>query len=666
MPNSYVRKGVNDINRNKSLPSSLKKSSTSDVSLSDYNDVTRQDKINKSSYPPETKVVFGEEVVLTETKNLIEKTEAEVSICSPISGLELVNNTKQLLESFENLISRHKEDKVKYGVRWIVNIENNGEQIVLIKKFLRMGFCIRHIDNLPILSFAVSERQFNGTIENMKGDQLIHTLLYSTDPLYIKHFQSVFDNLWNSALDAKERIRQIERGVTLDFTKLIENSRHAKPLLIETVQKASKEILILFPSLNAVKREVVMGFMEILKQKSVENIQIKILSPVNKMVKEVIYKDDTNKQDLMVKNILCREIRNQKDLISTIMIVDRKYVLATELKDDSKLSFEEAVGLTTFSTSQPTVLSYLSIFESLWIQTEMSEDLKRVNEKLVQSEELERDFINTAAHELRTPTQAITGYLELNNEIFENYSLSINQKQMTLEESFNVIKDLKKHQDIISRNAMRLENLINNLLDVARIDSHQKNMIMLNKENINLIAEINSIVDTQLGEKLRNKNVKVTIINDLFGETYFVYADRSRLNQILINLLENAIKFSEKDSTIDILIYEDIDDVIKRRNVRAFEKTKDNKIKSANIEKKDNIKEIFVAVSDSGKGISPEILPRLFEKFNSNSAAGTGLGLYISKKLIEAMEGRIWAFNNADGKGSTFVFSLPKFDSSKL
>lgn len=611
-------------------------------------------------------MVFGEEVVLTETKNLIEKTEAEVSICSPISGLELVNNTKQLLESFENLISRHKEDKVKYGVRWIVNIENNGEQIVLIKKFLRMGFRIRHIDNLPILSFAVSERQFNGTIENMKGDQLIHTLLYSTDPLYIKHFQSVFDNLWNSALDAKERIRQIERGVTLDFTKLIENSSHAKPLLIETVQKASKEILILFPSLNAVKREVVMGFMEILKQKSVENIQIKILSPVNKMVKEVIYKDDTNKQDLMVKNILCREIRNQKDLISTIMIVDRKYVLATELKDDSKLSFEEAVGLTTFSTSQPTVLSYLSIFESLWIQTEMSEDLKRVNEKLVQSEELERDFINTAAHELRTPTQAITGYLELNNEIFENYSLSINQKQMTLEESFNVIKDLKKHQDIISRNAMRLENLINNLLDVARIDSHQKNMIMLNKENINLIAEINSIVDTQLGEKLRNKNVKVTIINDLFGETYFVYADRSRLNQILINLLENAIKFSEKDSTIDILIYEDIDDVIKRRNVRAFEKTKDNKIKSANIEKKDNIKEIFVAVSDSGKGISPEILPRLFEKFNSNSAAGTGLGLYISKKLIEAMEGRIWAFNNADGKGSTFVFSLPKFDSSKL
>ena len=613
----------------------------------------------------ETKVVYGKEV-LTKIKNLIEKTETGVSICTPIGGLVLANNNKQLLDCFENLILRHKERKVKYGVRLILNIENSKEQIVLVKKFLGMGFSIRHIDNLPILSFAVSEQQVNSTIENMKGDQMIRTLLYSTDPLYIQHFQSVFDNIWDSALDTKERIRQIERGITLDSTRLIKNSNQAKQHLIETVQKANKEILILFPSLNAVKREVVMGFMDILKQKSVENIRIRILSPVNKKVKEVICSDDTNNQEPIVKNIVSREIRKQKDLISTIMIVDRKYVLATELKDDSKLSFEEAVGVTTFSTSRPTVLSYVSIFESLWTQTEMSEALKRVNEKLLQSEELQRDFINTAAHELRTPTQAITGYLEFSEEFFESYSKAIKQNQMTLEGSSKIIKDLKNHQDVIYRNATRLENLVNNLLDVARMDSHQKNMIVLNKEGINLIAEINDIVDTQLREKLRNKNIKVSIINDIFDEAYFVYADRARLNQILTNLLENAIKFSERDSSIDILIYEDIDDAVIRKNVRAFEKTKDINIKSANIEKKDDVKETYVTVSDSGKGISPGILPRLFEKFNSNSATGTGLGLYISKKLIEAMGGRIWAFNNADGRGSTFVFSIPKFDSSKL
>jgi signal transduction histidine kinase len=644
---------------------SQKKTSTPDVHLLDYNGQIRHDKTNKISQQGEIKVVCDKEV-LTEIKNIIEKTEIGVSICSLITGLELVNNNKQLLDCFENLILRYKEGKVKYGVRWILNIENNKEKIDLVKKFLDMGFHIRHIDNLPILSFSVSELQFSSTIEDMKGSQMIHSFLYSSNLLCIQHFQSIFDNLWNSTMDAKERIRQIQRGITLNSTRLIKNSNQAKQHLIETVQKARKEILILFPSLNAVKREDVMGFMDILKQKSVENIQIRILSPANKRVKKVIYSDDTNNQELEVKNIVCREIRKQKDLISTIIIVDRKYVLATELKDDSKLSFEEAVGITTFSTSQPTILSYISIFESLWTQTEMSDDLTRVNEKLVQSEELERDFINTAAHELRTPTQAIIGYLELNGEIFENYSKTIKQKQMTLEESANMLENLKRHQDIISRNATRLENLISNLLDVARIDSHQKSMIMLNKEKINLIAEINSIVDTQLGEKLRSKNVKIIIINEIFDEIYFVYADRSRLNQILINLLENAIKFSQRDSRIDILIYEDIDDVVIRKNPRAFEITKDSNTKSANIEKKDDLKEIYVAVSDSGEGISPDILSRLFEKFNSNSAAGTGLGLYISKKLIEAMGGRIWAFNNADGRGSTFVFSLPKSDSSKL
>lgn len=650
------------------MPSYQEKSSISDVHFLDCDDKITQDNAKKGSHQGETKVVYDKNVLI-ETKNIIEKTKTGLFICSPINGLEVVNNNKQLLDCFEDLISRYKEGKVKFGIRWLVNVEDNIDQIILVKKFIGMGFRIRHIQSLPIINFAVSERQFNSTIESMKAGQMIHTLLCSTDPMYIQHFQSVFDSLWNSAIDAKERIRQIERGgrgVTLNLTRLIENSNQAKQQLIETVQKASKEILILFPSLNAVKREVVMGFMDILKQKSAENIPIKILSPVNKRVKEVIYSDLTNNQNLTVKNIVCREIRKQKDLISTIIIVDKKYVLATELKDDSKLLFEEAIGVTTFSSSQPTVLSYVSIFESLWTQTEMSEDLKKVNEKLVQSEELERDFINTAAHELRTPTQAITGYLEINDEIFENYSRMVDQKQLKPEDSAKIVKALKRHQDIISRNAVRLENLINNLLDVARIDSHQKNMIMLNKENINLIAEINSIVDTQLGEKLRNKNVKVSIINDIFDETYFVYADRSRLNQIIINLLENAIKFSERDSSIDILIYEDIIDVVKRKNVRVFEKTKDNNIKSANIEKKYDIKEIYIAVSDSGKGISPEILPRLFEKFNTNSAAGTGLGLYISRKLIEAMGGRIWAFNNADGRGSTFVFSLPKFDSSKL
>ena len=103
------------------------------------------------------------------------------------------------------------------------------------------------------------------------------------------------------------------------------------------------------------------------------------------------------------------------------MLVDRKYFLAIEPRDDLKDNFEEATAVSTYSTSQPTVFSYISIFESLWEQTEMANNLRTANEKLIESEETGREFINVAAHELRTPTQAITGYSEMNEEIFEIY-----------------------------------------------------------------------------------------------------------------------------------------------------------------------------------------------------------------------------------------------------
>ena len=131
-------------------------------------------------------------------------------------------------------------------------------------------------------------------------------------------------------------------------------------------------------------------------------------------------------------------------------------------------------------------------------------------------------------------------------------------------------------------------------------------------------------------------------------EPCFVYADQSRVNQVLTNLLDNAIKYSKKDGSIDIMIRDKIFD----SNIEP-DLVDDNTAKL-------NKEQVFVAISDTGKGISSNILPKLFEKFNTDSDVGTGLGLYISKKLVEAMCGKIWAFNNNDGIGSTFVFSLPK------
>jgi signal transduction histidine kinase len=170
-------------------------------------------------------------------------------------------------------------------------------------------------------------------------------------------------------------------------------------------------------------------------------------------------------------------------------------------------------------------------------------------------------------------------------------------------------------------------------------------------------------------------------MNNSLGEQYLVKADKSRLNQVLINLIDNAIRYSNRNGTINIMIQDKINFDISSINKKESNKEEKMNISANAVDPFDTIrydnreragvvgeeeeeeKMIYISISDTGKGISSKILPNLFQKFVSDSDVGTGLGLYISRILVEAHRGKVWAFNNADGIGSTFVFSLPKTDS---
>jgi signal transduction histidine kinase len=457
-----------------------------------------------------------------------------------------------------------------------------------------------------------------------------------------------------TALNSKEKMQYQVTQSTL----VIEDPSEAERIFSNLINKAKEEILLMLPSSGALTRQGL--FIELLNRQRNEHIGISIMSPINRDPQNFLPLSNNQENNKQYRNIAVREIAKSQRIKSTILIVDKKFLLTVELKDDSKQTFREASGLSTYSTSKPTVLSYISIFDSLWDQAELYHNLRTANEKLVESEQIEREFINTAAHELRTPTQAITGYTEMDDELFNHllkYSNELQQQELE-----RIHKKLFDHHESISRNAIRLGNLINNLLDVARIDSNQKNMIMLQKERVDLVKEINDVVNFHLDQKIKDKNIKVSFINDTLLEDHcWIHTDISRLNQILNNLIDNAIKFSNNSGSLDILIYENIavqenKKMIQNKDKGKFPQGNVKPAKSNEYEKE----QIYIAVSDSGKGISPSILPRLFEKFNTDSDVGTGLGLYISKKLVEAMGGKIWAFNNQDGIGSTFVFSLPK------
>jgi signal transduction histidine kinase len=275
-----------------------------------------------------------------------------------------------------------------------------------------------------------------------------------------------------------------------------------------------------------------------------------------------------------------------------------------ELRDNLKETFIEAVGSAIFSNSNSTVLSYVTMFDSLWRQSELYE-------KLEAHDKMQKEFINIAAHELRTPTQAILGYSEL---LLQNDSG---------EQAAYMLKSL-------TRNAYRLQALITDILDVARIEA---GTLILERESLNLTDLITTaIADAENQVKISGKRIDIAYSHKQLQESrekkdLIVLADKDRILQILSNLLGNALKFT-KEGRITI--------------------TTDNE---------DN--QVVVKVKDSGTGIDREIFPKLFEKFASKSEKGTGLGLFISKNITEAHGGRIWAENNPDGIGATFAFTLP-------
>jgi signal transduction histidine kinase len=361
----------------------------------------------------------------------------------------------------------------------------------------------------------------------------------------------------------------------------------------------------MYSTANAFHRQERAGKIQLIKEAATERgVKVRILTPEDELIVETTRKlMIAGKLQKPNKNIGIRYIQPHLQTKITIIIVDRKYSLTIELKDDTKQESIEAIGLATYSNSQSTVLSYVSIFESLWTQTELYQKLK-------ESEEVKDDFVHIAAHELRTPIQPILGLTEIVRSRMKD-----SQEQQLL--------------DTVLRNAKRLQRLTEDILDISRIESKS---LDLKKESFNLSEMILSVIEDSNNQLVKEHKGNLKLEFDS-KEDIFIEADKSRINQVISNLLSNALKF-----------------------------TKEGTIIAAVVPKNDKI---VVSISDTGPGIDSEIFPRLFMKFVTKSSTGTGLGLFVSKSIIEAHGGKIWGKNNyPEGKGATFRFSLPLHNGS--
>jgi two-component system sensor histidine kinase VicK len=609
--------------------------------------------------PARTEVVHGIDNVVNTISELICNAKYKIDACMDQTRPNLAIEINQLRDAFF--------DAKKSGIKIRYLTEITKDNLRYCKELMSLVGELRHLDGIKG-SFYISEQEYAAPATYHEKGKSADMMIYSTVKEIVEHQQYVFDTIWNTSSSAERKIKEIESEGTISFgiTEIIDHPSKTQELFINLIKSAKFEVLLVLPTVNAFMREYRIGAIQILEELSTGatqrgtpskvNLQepggrrgemsIRILTPTNDDVGKIInnmnittssrlsegerkFSNNANRSLIQIRHL--ESLPEYNVTTVTILVVDRKASLVMEKVDDSKEIFAEAVGLSTYSTSEPTIMSYVSIFENFWNQIELYEELKESKEKLDTTNEqlkvhdkMQREFINIASHELKTPTQAILGYSAL--------------IQRHPERRDEMIK-------AIERNAVRLQTLTNSILDVSRIESQT---LKLNKEEFNINEKIRNVVDDI---KSGGDEIEIAFA-DPRVDPIVVEADKIRIYEVISNLLTNATKFTRKsnsdgssDGINTITIFTDI------KSIQADSKASSN----SGVEKE----EVIISVIDRGMGIDPNVQDKLFSKFVTTSEAGSGLGLFISKGIVEAHGGRIWAQNNTDGIGATFSFSLP-------
>ena len=607
--------------------------------------------------PARTDIIHGIDNVVNTVSQFISNTNYRIDACVDYTRPSLAIEINQLRYAF--LDAKTRGVKIRYLT------EITKDNLRYCKELVSLVSELRHLDGIKG-SFYINEQEYAAPATYHEKGKSANMMIHSTVKEIVEHQQYVFDTIWNTSTSAERKIKELESEgtISIGITEIIDHSLKTQELFINLIKSAESEILLILPTVNAFMREYRIGAIQLLKELSTnamqretsskENLQkqgirraevsIRILTPTNDDINKIInnmnitttssrLSEGEGKVSNKANNSLL-QIRYLESLpkynvtTATILVVDRKISLVMEKVDDSKESFVEAVGLSTYSTSEPTIMSYVSIFENFWNQIELYDELKEskekleaTNEQLKEHDKMQREFINIASHELKTPTQAILGYSTL-----------IQRHPERRDEMIRAIE----------RNAIRLQSLTNSILDVSRIDSQT---LKLNKEKFNINEKIRNVV-----EDIKSKGDEIEIaFTDPKVDPIVVEADKIRIYEVISNLLINAIKFTKKSNSNSsngistITIFTDI------KSNQAYKKGSSNS----------DVEEVIISIRDRGMGINPNVQEKLFSKFVTTSETGSGLGLFISKGIVEAHGGKMWAENNADGKGATFAFSLP-------
>ena len=532
-----------------------------------------------------TEVLYSAENVMNALLQFLSKANGRIDSCADHKGPSVAIGVQE----YKKLLFALKTRGIK--LRYITEITK--ENVHYCKELIKFEYDIRHLDGIKA-NFSVSETEYVASTTLQEG-QPVPQVIYSNVKDIVQQQKYVFDSFWNRAIPFEQRIREIEEGIEREFFEVITNHEKASQIVIDLAESVKKEALFFLPndkSMVMMDRSGVIDYLIMVSQNSGTTSTIKIVCPISEANLDIVKRISQKAPAI--------RILNGYNSPYGMYIVDNEKALRVELREPDTEKISEAIGFSVYSNRKSTVDFFKFVYELLWNERALNEELKR-------SDKMQKDFINIASHEMKTPTQAILGY---------SYLLKSHP-----EKSEEMIQ-------AIQRNAIRLQKLTSDILDVTRIESQTLN---LNKEQFNMTELILSIIEDYTSRIENDSNSNVKLLYNRPKEDVIAEADKARISQVISNLLSNALKFTREG------------------------------VISITSEKKDS--QIVVSIKDTGTGIHPEIMPRLFSKFATKSQSGIGLGLFISKSIVEAHGGKMWASNNDTNEenrgGALFAFNLP-------
>jgi len=434
--------------------------------------------------------------------------------------------------------------------------------------------------------------------------------------------------LWEKAIPAKIKIKQIEQGLETDVCELITDGNNTMIKYSQALGSLTKELCIFYSvseddvSNERIGQKISEIINNISKSKS-KDIKIMVVvltgSPIKRAAPLTGFSQIMQYYDLRIK-YMDKESANSplsRDLM--ILTVDGRELFISEIKSFEEIPhsiFENDINFTIHSNNRSVVSTYNAILEMLWSQDESYKKSEMSITQLKLQDKLQQEFVHNFANGLRNPIQPILGFSEIlldKKDEFKKYSDILN---------------------IINACAQKLAKHVNNMIDITEIENKT---LVLHKETFDIIK-----LSKEITNQFKKNTLSITKINfSIFTsvDKLLIHADKNRIKSTIENLITNAIETAES------------------KNIKMFvDKTKTNNILSNN---KEEEFVVFVSITDDGNGIERMIFPNLFSKFVTNSREGLGLGLYLAKNVINRHGGEIWAENNEDSRGATFHFSLP-------